>query len=93
MEDFGLPTWGSYLIFALATIILGALLGLVRGSKIIIKLIILNEFYFQVLVCLIDMVYPPRVPKSVVSKTDKKEHKNKDELVSILIKYLQFYVR
>ncbi|KAF2900407.1 hypothetical protein ILUMI_05776 [Ignelater luminosus] len=29
MEEFGLPTWGSYLIFAVATIILGALLGLV----------------------------------------------------------------
>ncbi|XP_043280472.1 thioredoxin-related transmembrane protein 1 [Venturia canescens] len=29
MEDFGLPTWGSYLIFAVATILLGAILGLV----------------------------------------------------------------
>lgn len=29
MEDFGLPTWGSYLIFAVATIILGAVLGLI----------------------------------------------------------------
>ncbi|KAK4872431.1 hypothetical protein RN001_014460 [Aquatica leii] len=29
MEEFGLPTWGSYLIFAIATIILGALLGLI----------------------------------------------------------------
>lgn len=29
MEDFGLPTWGSYLIFALATIVMGAILGLV----------------------------------------------------------------
>ncbi|KAK0088653.1 hypothetical protein PV325_011217 [Microctonus aethiopoides] len=29
MEDFGLPTWGSYLIFAIATIIIGAFLGLV----------------------------------------------------------------
>lgn len=28
MEDFGLPTWGSYLIFAIATIVLGAMLGL-----------------------------------------------------------------
>nr|XP_012141928.1 PREDICTED: nucleolin 2-like [Megachile rotundata] len=28
MEDFGLPTWGSYLIFAIATIVLGAILGL-----------------------------------------------------------------
>jgi hypothetical protein len=29
MEEYGLPTWGSYLIFAIATIIIGALLGLV----------------------------------------------------------------
>lgn len=29
MEDYGLPTWGSYLIFAVATIVLGALLGLI----------------------------------------------------------------
>ncbi|XP_066592699.1 thioredoxin-related transmembrane protein 1 [Prorops nasuta] len=28
-EDFGLPTWGSYLIFAIATIGLGAILGLI----------------------------------------------------------------
>ncbi|XP_076245370.1 uncharacterized protein LOC143185926 [Calliopsis andreniformis] len=28
MEDFGLPTWGSYLIFAVATIVLGTILGL-----------------------------------------------------------------
>lgn len=29
MEHYGMPQWGSYLIFALATIILGALLGLI----------------------------------------------------------------
>lgn len=29
MEDFGLPTWGSYLIFAVATIFMGAILGLI----------------------------------------------------------------
>lgn len=29
MEDYGLPTWGSYLIFAIATIFFGALLGLI----------------------------------------------------------------
>ncbi|XP_050459361.1 thioredoxin-related transmembrane protein 1 [Cataglyphis hispanica] len=28
LEDIGLPTWGSYLIFAIATIFLGAILGL-----------------------------------------------------------------
>ncbi|XP_046675366.1 thioredoxin-related transmembrane protein 1-like isoform X2 [Homalodisca vitripennis] len=34
MEDYGLPTWGSYLIFAVATIIIGALLGLVAVCTI-----------------------------------------------------------
>jgi len=28
MEEYGLPSWGSYLIFAMATIVLGAVLGL-----------------------------------------------------------------
>ncbi|XP_063229724.1 thioredoxin-related transmembrane protein 1 [Bacillus rossius redtenbacheri] len=28
MEEYGLPTWGSYLIFAIATIFIGALFGL-----------------------------------------------------------------
>lgn len=30
METYGLPIWGSYIIFALFTIVLGALLGLVN---------------------------------------------------------------
>ncbi|XP_054282857.1 thioredoxin-related transmembrane protein 1-like isoform X2 [Macrosteles quadrilineatus] len=34
MEDYGLPTWGSYLIFAIATIFVGALLGLVAVCTI-----------------------------------------------------------
>ena len=29
MDHYGLPVWGSYLIFAVATILVGALLGLV----------------------------------------------------------------
>ncbi|KAG0718241.1 Thioredoxin-related transmembrane protein 1 [Chionoecetes opilio] len=29
VEEYGLPTWGSYLVFALATILVGALLGLI----------------------------------------------------------------
>lgn len=29
MDEYGLPSWGSYVIFALVTILLGALLGLV----------------------------------------------------------------
>lgn len=32
LEEIGLPTWGSYLIFAFGTIILGAILGLVSNS-------------------------------------------------------------
>ena len=28
-DDYGIPVWGSYLIFAIATIILGLLIGLV----------------------------------------------------------------
>ncbi|XP_050438437.1 thioredoxin-related transmembrane protein 1-like [Adelges cooleyi] len=40
MAEYGLPTWGSYLIFAIATIFIGAILGLV-------------------LVCIIDLIYPP----------------------------------
>lgn len=72
MEDFGLPTWGSYLIFAVGTIILGALLGLV-------------------LVCCIDLIYPPKYSaiKKVDDnniKQDKKSNENSgDELVSINI--------
>lgn len=29
MEEYGLPSWGSYLIFSIATIFIGAILGLV----------------------------------------------------------------
>jgi len=29
LEDVGLPVWGSYLIFAAATVVLGTILGLV----------------------------------------------------------------
>jgi len=41
LEDIGLPTWGSYLIFAVATIILGAILGLVSDTFYVIY-----NFYF-----------------------------------------------
>ncbi|XP_076221240.1 uncharacterized protein LOC116429991 [Nomia melanderi] len=53
MEDFGLPTWGSYLIFSVATIVLGAILGLV-------------------IVCLIDLIYPPK-PVALQSKKKQKD--------------------
>lgn len=29
VEEYGIPTWGSYAVFAVATIMVGALLGLV----------------------------------------------------------------
>ncbi|PNF15645.1 hypothetical protein B7P43_G15600 [Cryptotermes secundus] len=59
MEEYGMPTWCSYLIFAVATIIIGALLGLV-------------------LVCLIDLIYPPK-PVLVQSKTEPELEKEKGE--------------
>ncbi|PSN41192.1 hypothetical protein C0J52_04169 [Blattella germanica] len=37
MEEYGMPTWGSYLIFAVATILVGALLGLEEDDDDIIK--------------------------------------------------------
>ncbi|KAH9643601.1 hypothetical protein HF086_000075 [Spodoptera exigua] len=54
METYGLPTWGSYLIFALATIFIGALLGLVC------IIILINHLTLMILVCIIDLLYPPR---------------------------------
>nr|XP_022916004.1 thioredoxin-related transmembrane protein 1-like [Onthophagus taurus] len=71
MEDFGLPTWGSYLIFAVGTIFLGALLGFL-------------------LVCCIDLIYPPKTTgkvNDIKSKVDKKADKNSgDELADEDIK-------
>lgn len=29
VEDYGIPYWGSYILFAFATILFGAILGLV----------------------------------------------------------------
>jgi len=43
VQEYGLPEWGSYVVFALCTIVTGALIGLV-------------------LVCVIDMVFPPHPP-------------------------------
>lgn len=66
MEDYGLPTWGSYLIFAVGTIILGALLGLL-------------------LVCIIDIFYPPKgasssFQKQPLGKGGESEEDTDDEL-------------
>ncbi|XP_045457236.1 thioredoxin-related transmembrane protein 1-like [Melitaea cinxia] len=60
METYGLPTWGSYLIFAVGTIFIGALLGLI-------------------LVCIIDLLYPPRRPEKVMvsqAEVDKKKEQD-----------------
>jgi len=46
VQDYGLPEWGSYVIFALCTIVTGALIGLI-------------------LVCIIDVVFPPKPPHDV----------------------------
>lgn len=46
VRDYGLPEWGSYIIFALCTIVTGALIGLI-------------------LVCIIDLVFPPNPPHAV----------------------------
>ncbi|XP_045780873.1 thioredoxin-related transmembrane protein 1-like [Maniola jurtina] len=60
METYGLPTWGSYLIFAVATIFIGALLGLI-------------------LVCIIDMLYPPRRPdKVLISRAEAEKRRDQD---------------
>jgi len=32
-DDYGIPVWGSYLIFAIVTIVLGLLLGLVSKKN------------------------------------------------------------
>jgi len=47
METYGLPIWGSYIIFALFTIVLGALLGLVikHLNSTLLKLIYPNFRY------------------------------------------------
>ena len=45
IEDLGLPTWGSYTVFALATLLSGLLLGLVSSSF----LEYWEEKYFRIL--------------------------------------------
>ncbi|XP_045540716.1 thioredoxin-related transmembrane protein 1 [Papilio machaon] len=59
METYGLPTWGSYLIFAVGTIFIGALLGLM-------------------LVCVIDLLYPPRRPDKVTVSLAEADQRKKD---------------
>ncbi|CAH0718422.1 unnamed protein product, partial [Brenthis ino] len=69
METYGLPTWGSYLIFAVATIFIGALLGLI-------------------LVCIIDLLYPPRrsdkvlIPQAEMNRRKDKASDDEQELIN-----------
>lgn len=62
MVQYGLPTWGSYLIFAIVTIVVGAILGLV-------------------LVCIIDLIYPPNHHKMPNKKNNDSGQESDDELV------------
>merc|ERR1719492_664509 len=57
-EEYQLPYWASYVAFAIATILLGGILGLI-------------------LVCCIDLIFPPRREdhqhQQVRSREDKKD--------------------
>ncbi|XP_046400250.1 thioredoxin-related transmembrane protein 1-like [Ischnura elegans] len=63
MEEYGLPTWGSYLIFAVATIVMGALLG-------ILLVAVIDHFYPP---------KPHTGGKSVANKSDSKGKKKKSD--------------
>jgi len=48
-EDYGIPVWGSYLVFAIATIIIGLLLGLVSLKLVLyntVKVYVVSLFWF-----------------------------------------------
>lgn len=60
VEDYGIPYWGSYILFAFATILLGALLGLVRFYKQLDS-VYLFVVLFQLIVCIIDLLFPTKV--------------------------------
>jgi hypothetical protein len=66
LKEYGLPAWGSYALFAVATILLGAILGLL-------------------LVCVIDLLFPPKhTQRSSFSDNKKQDDKTGD--VSIFLK-------
>lgn len=44
VEDYGIPYWGSYILFAFATIIFGAILGLVINHFQIFESLIEIDF-------------------------------------------------
>lgn len=39
LEEYGIPTWAAYLMFGVATIVIGLILGLVSKKIDIIRLI------------------------------------------------------
>merc|ERR1719333_1901046 len=58
-EDYQLPYWVSYVAFAVATILLGGILGLI-------------------LVCCIDLVFPPRREDHLHEQTRREDKKDSD---------------
>ena len=66
VEDYGIPYWGSYIVFALATILVGAILGLVSAQiRHFINLTIANKSFqhhhHQLIVCVIDLIWPAKL--------------------------------
>jgi hypothetical protein len=47
VHDLGIPAWGSYLVFAFATVLSGLLLGLVSTSSSLFFKIKLIEFILK----------------------------------------------
>lgn len=51
VEDYGIPYWGSYILFAFVTILFGAMLGLVRIIFLEKKLNLFNFQFFNIAYC------------------------------------------
>lgn len=60
VDYYGIPYWGSYLLFALGTIVIGAVLGLL-------------------IVCIIDTVFPPKLPSYKPVKKSESDNEEEDE--------------
>lgn len=67
VENVGIPAWASYSLFAIVTLALGCVLGFVSRPRCIR----LHPLVFQIIVCVIDYVFPTGniAPK----KTDQKK--------------------
>ncbi|XP_049775298.1 thioredoxin-related transmembrane protein 1 [Schistocerca cancellata] len=72
MEDYGLPTWGSYLIFAVATIFLGAMLGLM--------LVCVIDFIYPPKPLVVKTVTVGDVKKKDLITPDSKDRTSGDEM-------------